>query len=78
LIFFDPPYLPISESSDFKRYTKEQFYEDDHRELAMLVDELVEKGCYVILSNSNHPLVYELYSKYEIEVHSTKRNINSN
>ena len=28
-IFLDPPYLPISEYSDFKRYTKEQFYEEE-------------------------------------------------
>jgi len=32
-VFLDPPYLPISEYSDFKRYTKEQFYEEDHVEL---------------------------------------------
>lgn len=25
-IFLDPPYLPVSAYSDFKRYTKEQFY----------------------------------------------------
>src|SRR5262249_52819966 len=34
LIFLDPPYLPVSTYSDFKRYTKEQFYEEDHKELA--------------------------------------------
>ena len=34
-IFLDPPYLPISEYSDFKRYTKRAiFYEEDHVELA--------------------------------------------
>ena len=33
-IFLDPPYLPISEYADFKRYTKEQFYKEDHIELA--------------------------------------------
>ncbi|OZB55758.1 MAG: DNA adenine methylase, partial [Thiomonas sp. 15-63-373] len=31
-IFLDPPYLPVSEYADFKRYTKEQFYEEDHVE----------------------------------------------
>ena len=25
-VFLDPPYLPVSEYADFKRYTKEQFY----------------------------------------------------
>ena len=60
-IFLDPPYLPISEYSDFKRYTKEQFYEEDHVELAKEVKRLQELGCHVILTNSNHPLVHELY-----------------
>jgi DNA adenine methylase len=75
-IFLDPPYLPTSKYSDFKRYTKEQFYEEDHEELAKEVRRLQELGCYVLLTNSNHPLVHELYSEYEIEAHKTRRNIN--
>ncbi len=74
-VFLDPPYLPISENSDFKRYTKEQFYEDDHVELAKMIDSLHERGCYVILTNSNHPLVHQLYEQYKIEVIQTKRHI---
>lgn len=77
-IFLDPPYLPISEYSDFKRYTKEQFYEEDHIELAKEVKRLQELGCYVILTNSNHPLVHELYADYKIEVIQTKRYISCN
>ncbi|KZM57060.1 MULTISPECIES: Dam family site-specific DNA-(adenine-N6)-methyltransferase [Aeribacillus] len=76
-IYLDPPYLPISTYSDFKRYTKEQFYEEDHIELAEEVHRLHELGCYVLLTNSNHPLVHELYGKYSISVHKTRRNINS-
>ncbi|MCI1982504.1 MAG: Dam family site-specific DNA-(adenine-N6)-methyltransferase [Oscillospiraceae bacterium] len=74
-IFLDPPYLPVSTYSDFKRYTKEQFYEEDHRALAKEVKRLHELGCYVILMNSNHPLVHELYSDYPVEVVPTKRYI---
>lgn len=74
-VFLDPPYLPISEYSDFKRYTKEQFYEEDQIELAKEVHRLHDLGCHVILTNSNHPLIHELYSEYEIHVHQTKRNI---
>lgn len=77
-IFLDPPYLPIGKYSDFKRYTKEQFYEEDHHELAEEVRRLHELGCYVLLTNSNHPLVHELYSDFEISVHQTRRNISSN
>lgn len=74
-IFLDPPYLPVSEYSDFKRYTKEQFYEEDHVELAKEIIRLHELNCHVILTNSNHPLVHELYSQFNIEIVQTKRYI---
>lgn len=77
-IFLDPPYLPVSEYADFKRYTKEQFYEEDHIELAEEVKRLHELGCHVILTNSNHPLVHEQYQKFSIEVVQTKRYISCN
>lgn len=76
-VFLDPPYLPVSKHADFKRYTKEQFYEDDHRELAEEVARLQNLGCHVVLTNSNHPLVHELYEPYGIEVVNTRRNISS-
>ena len=78
VVFLDPPYLPISEYADFKRYTKEQFYKDDHLDLANEVARLSDIGCHVILTNSNHPLVHELYGKYPIEVVATKRHISCN
>ena len=77
-VFLDPPYLPISEYSDFKRYTKEQFYEEDHVELAKMIMALHERGCHVLLTNSNHPLVHELYAPFTIDVIQTKRHISCN
>ena len=77
-IFLDPPYLPVSEYADFKRYTKEQFYEKDHIELAKMIMTLHERGCHVILTNSNHPLVHELYASFNIDVIQTKRHISCN
>lgn len=77
-VFLDPPYLPISEYADFKRYTKEQFYEEDHIELAKMVSTLHERGCHIILTNSNHPLVHELYAPFNIDVIQTKRHISCN
>ncbi len=76
-VFLDPPYLPISEYSDFKRYTKERFDDEDHAELAEEVRRLQKLGCHVVLTNSNHPLITELYEGMEIAVHSTRRNISS-
>ncbi len=78
LVYLDPPYVPISHYSDFKRYTKEQFYEQDHHILAQEVHRLHALGCQVLVTNSNHPLVHELFKDYRIEVHQTRRNINKN
>jgi DNA adenine methylase len=77
-IFLDPPYIPVSEYSDFNRYTKEKF---DHEEQVALADEvrrLHELGCFVLLTNSDHEKVHELYKDYEIKTYNTKRFINSN
>lgn len=76
-VYLDPPYLPLSGYADFKRYTKEQFYEEDHVELAAEFRRLHDMGCSVILNNSNHPLVYDLYDGFDIEVVQTRRNISS-
>lgn len=76
-VFLDPPYVPISDYADFKRYTKEQFYEDDHRALAEEVKRLQKIGCHALLTNSNHPLVRELYSEFPIDTIQTKRYISS-
>lgn len=76
-IFLDPPYVPVSTHSDFKRYTRQQFHEPDHRDMATLVKRLSERGCDVVVTNSNHPLVHDLYDGYKVEIVATKRNVNS-
>ena len=75
-VFLDPPYLPLSAFADFKRYTKEQFYEEDHIELAEEVERLHDLGCHVILTNSNHPLVHEKFGRHQIEIVQSRRYIN--
>lgn len=74
-VFLDPPYIPISEYSDFKRYTKEQFEISDHSRLAVEFSRLHSLGCHLLLTNSNHPLVHDLYGQYEIQVIPTKRSV---
>jgi len=76
-VFLDPPYQPIGGHSDFKRYTKEFFYEDNQRQLAHEFEQLVKTGVYCILTNSNVPLIREFYEKFQYEIVDTKRNINS-
>ena len=74
-VFLDPPYVPVGEYGDFKRYTKEQFYEKDHVMLAEEVARLHELGCTIVLTNSNHPFVHELYDRYGMRIVPTKRYI---
>lgn len=76
-VFLDPPYFPISQYSDFKRYTKKFFYEEDQVQLAARFRALADKGVYMLLTNSNAPLIRELYGDFSYEVASTNRNINS-
>jgi DNA adenine methylase len=72
-IFLDPPYQPVGKYSDFKRYTKEFFYENNQKELSMIFKQLVDQGCFVILTNSNHPSISELYIGYKQISLTTKR-----
>ncbi len=77
-VFLDPPYQPVGKYSDFKRYTKEFFYEADQIELAQKFYDLVNLGCKVILTNSAHPLILSLYKDFEIKIFESKRLISSN
>lgn len=75
-IYFDPPYHPVSEYSDFKRYTKSQFRHEDHVRLASVFKELDKRGCILLLSNSWHEEMIRLYKEFRIETVQAPRFIN--
>lgn len=75
-IYLDPPYVPISVYSDFKRYTKDQFREADQVRLAQVYDDLVTLGAYPVLSNSYSDMALELYAPHHIEIVYVGRSIN--
>jgi len=52
-IYFDPPYRPISKTSNFTSYSKFEFNEDDQIRLANLYQELGVNGNKLMLSNSD-------------------------
>jgi DNA adenine methylase len=78
LIYFDPPYEPLSSTSSFTAYTATGFSGDDQRRLADVFRALDARGCLLMLSNSSAALIYELYSGYHIHEISARRAINSN
>jgi DNA adenine methylase len=77
-IYFDSPYIPVSETALFTDYTKDGFSYEDHVRLSKLYKELNEKKVRAMLSNHDVALVYELYDGFKIEALEVKRNINSN
>ncbi|MES2754611.1 MAG: Dam family site-specific DNA-(adenine-N6)-methyltransferase [Pseudomonadota bacterium] len=76
-VFLDPPYVPVAKYADFKRYTRAQFHDPDHVAMAALAVTLAERGCDVVITNSNHPLVHDLYRGYDPRVLPTRRNVNA-
>jgi DNA adenine methylase len=76
-VYFDPPYAPVSKTSDFTSYVPGGF-DDAAQELLMLVClQLHQRGVQWILSNSNVPLIHELYRGFRIEQVYAPRAINS-
>lgn len=77
LVYLDPPYHPVSATSSFTSYTADAFSADDQRELAATARQLVARGCHVMLSNSDTPLIHELYRGFRIDRVQCVRSINS-
>ena len=74
-VYFDPPYVPLSETSAFTSYTHEDFTYEDQVRLRDCFKKLDEKGAFLMLSNSSSPLVEELYKDFNIhKVEVTRTN----
>ena len=78
-VYFDPPYIPLSKTSSFTRYSKSDFSMKEQKQLSKVFGILDSRGCFVMLSNSDHALTRELYRHYEKNtvVVRAKRMINS-
>lgn len=77
-VYFDPPYDPVSDSSNFTGYAKGGFDRDEQIRLKSLCDRLNERGVKFLLSNASTDFILELYKDYKIEIIQAKRAINSN
>lgn len=77
LVYLDPPYFPLTSTSNFTAYTKSDFAVEEQERLKQLCDQVHSKGGYFILSNSSHEVIRNFYEDYyQIEVHM-RRSINS-
>lgn len=84
-VYFDPPYRPLSVTSGFTSYTKEDFNDENQKELAEYYSELNKKNAKLMLSNSNpkntnkdDDFFETIYDGFNINEVLAKRMINSN
>lgn len=77
LVYFDPPYEPMSSTAYFTDYSAEGFGKEDQERLLELAQELGEAGVHVILSNSG--VMFEMYDEagFYVETEGATRAINS-
>jgi len=76
LVYFDPPYAPSGrDTPTFVGYGVARFGVDDHRRLACLVRSLADRGVHILLSNSDTPLVRELYAGFNLTPITVARRI---
>lgn len=77
-VYFDPPYEPLSPSSNFTAYTAHGFGPAEQERLRDLALALKSRGVHVLLSNSSAPLILDLYRDgFEVELVQASRSINS-
>lgn len=84
-VYFDPPYRPLNVTSGFTSYTKEDFNDDNQRELATFYRELNERNAKLMLSNSNPKNINKedtffdnIYQGFNINQIQASRMINAN
>ncbi|MDR2528994.1 MAG: DNA adenine methylase [Synergistaceae bacterium] len=77
-VYLDPPYDPISETSNFTGYSRGGFTRDDQIRLRECCDDLDKRGMKFMLSNASTDFIKEQYAAYPITIVQAKRSVNSN
>lgn len=77
-VYLDPPYHPISESSNFTGYVQGGWDMYDQVRLREACDNLNSKGIKFLLSNSSSSFIKDQYANYKISIVKANRAINSN
>lgn len=67
-VYLDPPYQPTSSTSNFTAYAAGGFSAADHGRLARVFDLLTQREIPALMSNSDTPLVRQLYRQHQIDV----------
>lgn len=75
LVYLDPPYLPISDTSKFAGYNGKRFRVADLEELASLCEGLSKRGIHWILSNRDNAHMRQIFSHAKVVSFTTRRSV---
>jgi len=64
LVYFDPPYVPLTATASFSKYSEGDFGEADQCRLAEAIGNLTERGVRVVLSNSSSPVARRIFQEH--------------
>lgn len=78
VVYCDPPYAPLNQTSNFTSYTKDEFTLDSQKELSDMASELMSKGICVVISNHDTEFTRSIYNAAEINFFDVQRFISSN
>lgn len=74
-IYFDPPYLPISDTSKFAGYNGKRFRKHDLEELADICKNLSKRGVHWMVSNRDNEHIREIFSHATVVSFTTRRSV---
>lgn len=74
-IYFDPPYLPVSDTSKFAGYNGTRFRKHDLEELADLCRHLTKRGVYWMVSNRDNEHIRAIFSHAKVTSFTTRRSV---
>jgi DNA adenine methylase len=75
VIYCDPPYVPLSATSNFTSYSRQAFSLTEQEKLAKSAEKLSKKGISVLISNHDTPFVRDVYQNAHLEFFSVSRTI---
>lgn len=76
-VYLDPPYDPVSNSSNFTGYAQGGFSREEQIRLRECCDQLNRRGIKFMLSNSSTGFIRDLYKNYSVTIVRAKRALNS-
>jgi DNA adenine methylase len=78
-VYFDPPYVPVSKTSNFTTFSAGGFGWESQERLASFAGLLATRGVLILLSNADTAATRKLYKDHDLKVEGivARRNINS-